>query len=348
MARPRSLRRQLADLLAAHTPRVRASFLAAVEDQRRGVDVAALVEALRRQDIETAIAALNFSPAVYNEFRAEMTQAYAAAGRVAAAMIPAPPVVAATPAPVIRFDMSDPRAESVISRMAGEAITHIERETMEAARGTILEGYAAGDGPDSIARNIAGRMDRATGRRTGGIVGLSEPQAAHVASMRRRLQSGDPAEMAKVFTMQRRDRRYDARIRKAIRDGRPVSAADVELLTGRYSDRLLALRGEMIARTETGQAVMASQAEAWRQNLDKIGRPEEVIVRTWQHGGGGKDPRIDHIAMDGAQVRGLSEPFVMPDGVRMLHPLDSAGGVKHNAGCTCSMLTEIDYDWEPA
>lgn len=83
--------------------------------------------------------------------------------------------------------------------------------------------------------------------------------------MRARLASGDPAEMAKVFGMTRRDKRLDSAIRKAIEAGKPVSAADIERMTQRYTDRLIAKRAEDIARTETGMAVMSSRAESRRR-----------------------------------------------------------------------------------
>jgi hypothetical protein len=96
-------------------------------------------------------------------------------------------------------------------------VTRITDEAKEVLRAAILDGYTAGRHPNSIAVDIAGRM--VGGKRVGGLVGLSggvgpdgklTGQVAHVASMRARLASGDPAEMAKVFGMTRRDKRLDS------------------------------------------------------------------------------------------------------------------------------------------
>jgi hypothetical protein len=112
--------------------------------------------------------------------------------------------------------------------------------------------------------------------------------------MRARLASGDPAEMAKVFGMTRRDKRLDATIRKAIEAGKPVSAADIERMTQRYTDRLIAKRAEDIARTETGMAVMSSRAESWEQAAETLGYDASAVIKTWIHGGGVKDPSPHH------------------------------------------------------
>ncbi|MFC3628210.1 hypothetical protein ACFOM8_01985 [Paracoccus angustae] len=340
-----SLRAQIEELLAAYEPRVQAAFLEAIADLRNGIQLRMLIEALERQDIDAAIEALNLDPGAYARFQLALQETFTAAGQLQSANIPQPPGKRV----VFRFGVQDPETERVIRRVTADRVTAINEQDKQAARAAILAGFQQGQHPNRIALDLAGRLNRGRNQeqnqRTGGIVGLSEPQQAYVASMRDRLLSGDPAEMRKVLDMTRRDKRYDAIVEKAIKDGKPLSQEDAARLTGRYADRLLALRGETIARTETGMAVMAARMDSFRQGLAKTGYPVEAVTRKWRHGGGGLEPRLLHIQMNNKTVQGMTTPFVLPDGTMMMHPLDPAGGAKHVANCTCNMEINIRYDY---
>lgn len=339
MARRVSLDKATAELIAKLEPQLQKAFLAAIQDMRDGIDVKALREALEAGNINRAIQALDISPASFNEYLAARQAAFGEAGALAAAYIPTTEAGAVT----FRFDMTNPRAERWIREEAGTRITGYVQEQIETARDVIVDGYRAGRGPKDIATDIAGRIDRVTGRRTGGIVGLSEPQKEYVASMRARLASGDPEEMRKVFNMSLRDKRLDARIRKAIEAGQPVSKGDIDQMTQRYSDKLLKKRAEDIARTETAQSVMGSRQEAFAQALEKEGLPDDAVEKTWQHNGGAENARGQHIAMNGEKITGLNAAFVMPDGTRMKHSHDPAGGAKHNVSCRCNTAFKINF-----
>ncbi|MDB6454699.1 hypothetical protein [Falsirhodobacter sp. 20TX0035] len=336
-----SLLAQFAELLAKLEPRVREAFEAAIADLRNGVQIRLLVERLERQDLDGAIEALNLDPAAYASFRMVLNETFTAAGMLQSSNIPQPPGQRV----VFRFDVADPAAQRVIRQVTADRVTNIIETDRQAARSAILSGFQQGRHPNRIALDLAGRVGKGQNQRTGGIIGLSGPQEGYVASMRARLLSGDPAEMAKVLEMTRRDKRFDRAISKAIRDGKKLSQDDVAKITGRYSDRLLSLRAETIARTETGMAVMAARQESFRQGLGKTGYPEQAVIRKWRHGGGGLEPRLLHIQMNGKTVQGLTEPFILPDGTRMMHPLDPAGGARHCARCTCDLELNVDYSW---
>lgn len=343
MPRRPPLSRALAELIAKLEPELAGAFLDAMADLTAGMDFAALQAALERGDIEAAIRALNIEPGAFSQYVSARTTAYSQAGALEAAYIPTADAESIS----FRFDMTNPRAERWIKEQAAERVVGYTREATDTARAVILEGYSRGDGPKQIALDIAGRVNPATGRRSGGIVGLSEPQAGYVQSMRQRLFSGDSREMRKVLSgMTLRDKRFDRLIEKHIETGTPLSRADVDKLTGRYSDRLLKRRAEDIARTETAQGVMGARAEAYRQALEKEGLPPEAITKTWLHQGAkDEDARVQHIAMNGREVIGLETPFTMPDGARMQHSHDPAGGVRHNINCRCDTFFEVDFTW---
>lgn len=278
---------------------------------------------------------------------------------------PAPPALSFDgPEPtniVFRFDMTSPRAESKIRTEAASRVVGYVDEQIATARRVIADGFARGEGPQQIATDIAGRVNPVSKRREGGIVGLSDPQAGYVANMRDRLLSGDPDEMAKVLGsydsdgkwkpgtgMTLRDRRFDASIKKAIREvaagkPNPLTRARIDEMTAKYADRLLARRAEDIARTETAQGVMGARAEAIRQALDKAGLSVDAVTKTWMHSGGPDHARDWHLAMNGRTVEGLDAPFILPDGSVMLHSHDPAGGVRNNVSCRCN--TDFAIDW---
>ena len=341
MPRP-SLDKATQALIDKLEPQLRKAFEAAIGDMRGGVDYKALKKALELNDINAAIAALDISPASFNDYMAARQAAFGEAGALAASYIP----TAEAGAVQFRFDMSNPRAERWIREESATRIEGYVQEQIEIARQVIVDGYSQGRGPAEITTEIAGRVDRVTGKRTGGIIGLSDPQKGYVQSMRARLESGDPAEMRKVLDgMTLRDKRYDARIRKAIEAGKPVSKADIDLMTQRYSDKLLKRRAEDIARTETAQGVMGSRKEAFKQAIEKEGLPDQAVIKKWLHNGGAEDARWQHIAMSGKTVQGIETAFTMPDGAAMQHSHDPAGGARHNVSCRCSTNYEINFNY---
>lgn len=344
---------ELERLISQLEPKLRDAFLAAVDDLRGSIDDRALIEALRAGDIEAAIDALHISQSAFNDYFMTRLSGFQALGSFAVQAISA-----LREAPTFRFDMTNPRAENKIRTEALTRVVGYTAEQIETARRVIGDGFAKGDGPQTIAIDVAGRINRTTGRREGGIIGLSDPQATYVENMRARLLSGDPREMAKVLGrfdkdgkwiegtgMTLRDRRFDAQIKKAIMAEKPVPAAMVEKMVARYTDRLIKHRAETVARTDTATSVMLSRAEGYQQALDEADLPDEALEKTWRHLGGLKGARDQHVAMNNVKVQGIATPFVMPDGTLMQHSHDPAGGAKHCANCACDTWFKIDFGW---
>lgn len=390
---------ELQDLIDQLEPALAAIFIAAIMLLRAEIDFDRLVNALRAKDVDAALDALRVERSVFSGYVVERQSAFAKAGTASAEVLtkkraqafrrprapslrgpvvadvapagpsgpqrPAPPAMSFDgPEPtniVFRFDMTNPRADDKIRTEAASRVTGYVGEQIETARRVIADGFQRGEGPQTIATDIAGRINPISGKREGGIVGLSDPQVTYVESMRRRLLSGDPDEMMKVLgsfdkdgkwkegTGQTlRDRRYDRPIKKAIRDvaagkPNPLTPDKVAEMAAKYSDRLLARRAEDIARTETAQGVEMARAEATKQALDKAGLPDIAVTKTWVHQGGIRHARDGHLAMNGRTVDGIDMPFILPDGSVMLYPHDPAGGVKNNANCRCRGDQAIDW-----
>lgn len=389
----------LESLIANLTPALAAAFVAAVATMRSRVDFAALIIALREGDIDAAIGALNIGPSGFNAYMIERQSGFVQAGEMVSDKLtkdrvayfrrenkepsirspllepevmgpgrsppPTPPSMSIDgPEPtniIFSFEMQNPRAEARIRSEAAARVAGYVDEQVQSARRVIADGFARGEGPQTIAIDIAGRVNPISGRREGGIVGLSDPQVGYVDSMRARLLSGDPDEMMKVLGrfdkdgkwipgtgMTLRDRRYDGAVKRAIAaiakgKSNPLTRDKIDELTAKYSDRLLARRAEDIARTETASGVEMARAEATRQALEKAGLVDDAVTKEWIHQGGIRHARDTHLSMNGKTVDGMEAVFHLPDGSVMLHPHDPAGGVKNNANCRCR--GDIVIDW---
>ncbi|MEF2073487.1 head morphogenesis protein [Consotaella aegiceratis] len=340
------MRKRLESLVAEMEPQAQKAFFESIADLRAGADLKALVEALEARDIDAAIRALNLEPSALRPFSRAIEQAYEGGGGITAEAV-SDLFSRQGAKTVIRFDLTNPRAQAQISEFGLQKVAADVLPDMRQSARTIIEaGYLQGRGPKDIGRDLVGRVNRVTGRLEGGTVGLTNNQTEYVLSMRQRLASGDPAKMRKVLAMKRRDKRFDRTIAKYIKEGKPVPQDMIDRMAGRYADRLTQLRGEMLARTEVGQAVHRAKHESFKQGLEKTGYTEQAVTRRWRHSGlHGEDSRPQHIAMNNVTVKGMTQPFVMPDGTRMMHPLDMSlgAGANHIVGCRCDEEIDIDF-----
>jgi len=91
-------------------------------------------------------------------------------------------------------------------------------------------------------------------------------------------------------------------------------------------------RAEMIARTETGSALMESQFEL----INDLELPP--MIKEWVAFIDGRTRR-DHKAVDGDKLK--KDEYFNVGGKRMKYPSDRAGGVANVANCRCTLV------WEP-
>ena len=243
---------------------------------------------------------------------------------------------------IIGFDTRNLRAEQWLRRYSSDLVTAIIADQREAIRIAVSEGTAAGIGPRQTALDIVGRINRVTGRRSGGIIGLTSQQAGYVANARRELLSGDPQQIANYLDRKLRDKRFDGIARRSALSGKPVKAKDVTKMVGRYSDRMLKMRGDTIARTEALEAFNAGRDEAVNQLIDAGINPSNV-TKIWRTAGDART-RDAHAAMNG-QKREFSQPYQSPTGSRLMHPGDRSlgAGAADIINCRCISSVKIDF-----
>lgn len=317
------------------------AFFKAFDNLRAMAEIQRVTAAIEANDIEGALDALHIDPEAFNEVADRAREAHAEAGRVAAEGMPKrrPDGTAL----VVRFDGRNPEAEAWLSRQSSDLITRITTEQRDIVRAKLTEGMAKGANPRQTALEIVGRINRATGRREGGILGLTQAQAAYVATAREELASGDPEALKHYLTRGRRDKRFDRSVTKAIREGKPVDPAIAAKALTAYERRLLHLRGETIGRVEAMTSLQQAKHEAYRQAIASGKVAANTVTKVWRSAG---DLRVRHThrSLNAESVR-FSEVFRSPSGALMRFPMDTSmgAGPQEIVGCRCDCEYRIDF-----
>lgn len=345
MAKLSELRKRIDALLDEQMPLIREAFLLSIVDITSAITLKLVVERLERQDIGGALDALNLERAAFSRVETAIATAYNAGGT---AMVGHMPTLrdASGAKIIVRFDVRNLRAEEWLRSHSANLVTRVIADQRTDLRVALEAGMSAGRNPNSVALDVIGRVNRVTKRREGGLIGLTGPQSDFVASARAELLSGDATMLRNYLGRGRRDKRFDGAVMKALKDGKALDTETVNRIVGRYSDKLLQLRGEMLARTEALTSIHAGKYEGFRQGLDKTNYPPEAVSRVWRSAGDAK-VRHTHAALNGSEVVGLDTPFVSPSGAMLRYPGDTGlgAGADEVVGCRCDTDMRIDFSW---
>lgn len=246
------------------------------------------------------------------------------------------------------FDF-DPRRQSAADAIARQAqdLADKLREAQRAAVQLVVQaGNLRGQPARQTALDLIGRVNRTTGKRTGGVIGLGPVEARASENARDQLLSGDVAQMREYLKRARRNRAFDDLVQAAIAAKRenpgapPIARKDVDRIVGSYADRLLQGRAKIIAVGESTRALNGGRVEVFQQLASEGGDPA-VMLKTWRHRG---DERVrdSHREMGGQTVR-IDQPFVTPRGARLNFPGDDSLGApdSETAGCRCRLKFKI-------
>lgn len=308
-------RRRFFALLQKMDPAIAKAFAAAIRRRASTVAFGELVKAIEANRIEDAIQMVAVRPSDALELTEAVRSAYLQGGQSAAFGS-------------FGFDGNNPAALAWARDKAANLITSIGEESRQSARALIMDAIENPRSSRSVALDLVGR--RVGQIRTGGVIGLSSSLTQAIIGARRKLIS-DPKAYLKLKL---RDKRFDRMIRKAIKEGRALTASEVQAVMLAHESKALAYRGRVVAATEAHQALHAGQYEAMRQMV--LSGAAEGFTKKWMHGLSA-DPRLDHLAMDG-EVRPFNVPFIMGDGTPMQFPHDPAGGAEHSIGCKCVLV----------
>jgi hypothetical protein len=341
MARKPTQQQLLDELLSRYETAIADAFRAAVADLKSAADIQRLITALKINDLAGALEALHLDVVAYNQMLGEIQAAYGEGGRVAAESLP--PIISPEGLRlVVRFDGRNPRAEAWLRLHSSELITNVVNDQRTAVRNALVAGMERSEHPTKLAQTIVGEINRATGKREGGILGLSVPQERYLATARGELASADKDGLRNYLTRARRDKRFDRTVEKALRDGTPVSPEVAAKAVDGYGRRLLKLRGDTIGRNEALTALNAANYENTLQLVEKGTIAESQVRRVWRAAHDLRTRRT-HAVLDGKAV-GLKDPFLSPSGARMLFPGDTSLGASpgETINCRCACTTKLD------
>ena len=343
--RRRAQRSRILSLLDQFEPALARAFREAIDGIRGDAILAEIEAAVATGRADAVMRALRLDRAAFMQLETGIQQAYTSAGADKAAAL-ARSGRAAGQNVVFRFDMRNPSAERWLAQHSATRITGpmgMIEDQRSAIRIALEAGMRRGENPRTTALDLVGRINRATGRREGGIIGLSSPQTDAVIRAREELFSGNKTLLRKYLARERRDRRFDRAVLKAINEGGEVPRDIAAKAAQRYSDRLLQLRGETIARTEALESLHAGQHEAMKQLVESGQVTAEQVIRIWNDSGDGR-VRDDHREMDGQKV-GMNEPFTFPDASRAMYPGDGSLGAPPEQIIQCRCWADEQVDW---
>jgi hypothetical protein len=313
--------------LDRYVPEIAAAFERAVYTARARAEIAEIERLLALGDVDGLIELLRLDGPLLSALEEAVRGTYIGGGQGAVAGMQQALVA------TFAFDGGSPRARAWIEQNGANLVQGIVDDSREAIR-RFVTAALSGEGRSlrAVALDIVGRIGPQR-IRTGGIIGLTAEQTDYVIRAREELTRLDPH----YFTRTRRDARFDGMVRRAIRDGRSLSVAEIDRIVGRYKDRLLQRRGETIARDQANTARAASRREAMAQILE---RPDvEAVTKRWQLGFP-REHRPNHVALVGTVID-YDEQFDLGDGITAHGPHDDSLPASEKLGCQCTIVYRV-------
>ena len=327
----------LFDLIEEWEPKLQAAFIESIYRLRDTVQIGILTELIRAGRIEEAISTIGLDPSVFRPYDRAIAEAFEEGAEATIKKIP-PLMDPETGAKVlISFDARNPEAEGWLRESSGTRIREILEDQRTAIRTHLVAGLEAGLNPRDVALDLSGRIDPSTGRRKGGIIGLTASQEEWVRSYARELEELDPGALSRSL----RDARYDRTIQRAIDNTIPLSSDQRRRMVEAYKNRALRFRAELIARTEALSSLHVAQYQAFKQAIDKGSVDQTTVVKIWRSA---HDNRVrdTHRDLDGESV-GFNETFTSSKGNTLRFPGDPEAPAEEIIQCRCYLEMNIDF-----
>jgi hypothetical protein len=323
-------------LIAAWQPRLRRAFEDSIFALRENAEIEQIARMLERDDIEGAIRAVGLDPVAFRPFDREITAAFEAGGNATARIVPVTRAADGLRT-VFQFNIRNPTAERWLAQRSSTQVTEILDDQRTMIRDYLRAGMEAGNNPRTVALDLVGRVG-ASGRREGGVIGLTSSQVEWVQTYSAELASDNPLD---ALSRSLRDKRFDVAVRKAAASGEPIPAALRGKMVDAYENRALRYRAESISRTEA----IASLHEAQQQSIEQavqsgaISRTDVKFIWRATHDNRTRD---SHAEMDGQEVA-MGEMFITGDGNALEFPGDPNGPPEEIINCRCWREPSVDF-----
>ena len=296
------------------------AFLRAIRDMVDATTLADLEQLLLEGRVDDALAAVDAAAAA---FGGQYGQSYSAAANGAASWLSENALTVA-----VTFDQTNFRAVDAINRNRLRLIREFSAEQRATTRQALQDG---------IGRGLNPREQAVQFRQS---IGLTQRQQQSVENYRRLLTEGRANNLPSETALNRalRDARSDRSILRAIRDNRPLPAAQVDSMVQRYRDRYIRYRSEVIARTEALRSVHEGTEEMYQQAIDMGQINPGALRRRWVTAG---DERVrgSHVRLNG-QVRMLGEVWQGDEG-ELRYPGDPEAPAAETVQCRCVLSTRV-------
>lgn len=334
-------RKTLAQLVDDLEPAARKAFFDAIAAIRSDITLARVEEAIARGDVQGVLEALHIEASYFRPLDDLLRQAVLQGGDHAIAelqrMAPRNTVTG-------RFDASNPTAADVLAKYSSGRVVEITETTRDGLRVALSKAMETDASPRKVALDVVGRINRVTGRREGGMIGLNSQRIDWLQSAQAELRNGNPDELRNYKRRQSRNKRYDKVIDRAIETGKPIPEEMRIRMNKDMAARLLRDRGVTIARTELLSSLNAGQDAGLRQAIERGQLRADQITLVWDSSGD-RFTRNSHRAMDN-QERPYGVPFQTPapGNYLMMHPGDSSLGAPAGEiiNCRCRLVVKLD------
>ncbi|WP_341959187.1 hypothetical protein [Pseudomonas sp. RC10] len=235
------------------------------------------------------------------------------------------------------FDAYDTDAANFLRDQRTGFLATAAADRASAIRAILEAGRTRGQSASTTAMDLIGRVNKQTGRRSGGVLGLSAPFTQAVIAARAELSSNDPAQLRKYLKRGRRDPIFDKAVRTALEFGKRLTADSINTIVDRYSERLLDTQALNAATTFLAQSIAEGRDQAWRQANDRADN-RLLVTKTW-NSKGDAHVRSTHVALNKQKVQ-QDQPFVSPSGARLMYPGDTSLGAPRDEIVNCRCAAE--------
>lgn len=324
-----TIQQQYQALLDQYAQILRLAFQQAIDETVASTSLAQVEALVARRDADGIARLLVGVP--FNKVLDGVRQAYFAGGDLEVASIPAS----------IRrpFDNRDESVDLWIRQAEQEVMQTIMQNQRDAIGRVTAAALLRGQAARKTALQILGTKSGQTGKRSGGVVGLTGQDATWVEAARQQLESGDPEQMKAYLKRKNREKAHDKAVSQAIATGTTLGATAVATITASYAAKLAPARAEAEAAALALTSVAAGRAETLNQT--KKANPTATVTKTWRTVGDDK-VRHTHAAMNG-QKRNFDVPFQSQAGSLLMQPGDQSLNAADSEiyGCRCSAVYSV-------
>jgi len=310
---------RLSDIANRYEPRIRNGLIRAFNQIRSKTSLRELEVAIRASGVEGVMNYMKDTPGIISQqIRDDLDDAIRDSGRASISLVPKGAVVDATH----RFSTTNPFAARAIRNYELNLIQGISSDTVSAVRNAVEADILSGANPRSTARVY---------RNT---IGLTPSQERAVRNYNNSLKNLDTDALDRKL----RDGRFDSKVRRAIQDGKPLAAKDVERMTQRYRERYIKYRSEVIARTESLRAVSIGNQMAMDQMVQTGAIDKTKVRKHWVYTRDART-RNEHVKIpmlnpNGVEIDGF---FTTPLGP-LKFPRDPMGAAGNTIQCRCAVV----------